>query len=373
MNSPIHRARAARATTPPSSALTRRRLLQGSAALAAGAVGAGALSSCGSASGPAGSTEIDYWLWDANQLPAYSAAIDRFMEENPDVFVRVTQLGWDDYWTKLTASFVAEAGPDAFADHLARYPEFLKLGVIAPLDGLAPLDALPAEHFQDGLQERVDWTGRQAVRAAQGLRHDRRHVRQEVARGGGGWPPRISRAWTGIPRTAAASRRCSPAWRWTRTVCAVTRRASTPRTWPATGWRQTPRSTTRASPQLVRLRPVHRLDVHGCGHLGNPIQLRRRALRRDHGLVLRSRGQGPVPTLRRLRRFQPGPDPAAVGKAALALAGGSWMITTFNNMEGMELGIAPLPSGPIGTPVSMFNGLGTRSPHSRTRRRRRPA
>ena len=27
-------------------------------------------------------------------------------------------------------------------------------------------------------------------------------------------------------------------------------------------------------------------------------------------------------------------------------------------MEGMELGIAPLPSGPVGTPISMFNGLG---------------
>ena len=90
----------------PPRGLSRRRLLTGTAALAAGAAGAVALSSCGTSAAPHGATEIDYWLWDANQLPAYSAAIDAFMAQNPDVFVRITQLGWDDYWTKLTAGFV---------------------------------------------------------------------------------------------------------------------------------------------------------------------------------------------------------------------------------------------------------------------------
>src|SRR5690625_5020508 len=137
--------------TPRTGPLSRRRLLQGSAALAAGAAGAGTLASCGGAQAPAGATEIDYWLWDALQLPAYSAAIDLFMEQNPDIFVRVTQLGWDDYWTKLTASFVAEAGPDAFADHLARFPESVNLGVIAPPADLAPLPHLTAARFPAGL------------------------------------------------------------------------------------------------------------------------------------------------------------------------------------------------------------------------------
>src|SRR5699024_12144564 len=36
------------------------------------------------------------------------------------------------------------------------------------------------------------------------------------------------------------------------------------------------------------------------------------------------------------------------GSSALATAG-SWMISTFASMEGMELGIAPLPEGPVGT------------------------
>src|SRR5690625_6105941 len=37
---------------------------------------------------------------------------------------------------------------------------------------------------------------------------------------------------------------------------------------------------------------------------------------------------------------------------------GWWIITTYENMEGMELGITDLPAGPVGHPVSMFNGLG---------------
>lgn len=202
-----------KSTTTPrparSGAVSRRRLLQGSAALAAGAAGAGTLSACGGAQAPAGATEIDYWLWDALQLPAYSAAIDRFMEHNPDVFVRITQLGWDDYWTKLTASFVAEAGPDAFADHLARFPEFVRLGVIAPLDGLSPLDEVPAERFQEGLQEL--WTGQDGKRYGIpkdydtiAIMYDRNMLAEE------GLSRRIWRAWTGTRTTAAPSSSC---WR----------------------------------------------------------------------------------------------------------------------------------------------------------------
>src|SRR5699024_12159539 len=37
------------------------------------------------------------------------------------------------------------------------------------------------------------------------------------------------------------------------------------------------------------------------------------------------------------------------GSSALAIAG-SWMISTFASMEGMEMGIATLPEGPVGKP-----------------------
>ena len=340
----------------PSRGLTRRRLLQGSAALAAGAAGTAALASCGTSAAPAGATEIDYWLWDANQLPAYSAAIDAFMDQNPDVFVRVTQLGWDDYWTKLTASFVAEAGPDAFADHLARYPEFVKLGVIAPLDDLAPLADITAERFQDGLQEL--WTGQDGTRygipkdydtiavmydknmlAEEGLSEDdlagldwnpedggsfermlaRLTIDENGVRGDeeGFDPTRVARygmgADAGIDYTGQSS--------WSAFAF-------------STGWTFTDADTWGTTFRYDDDRFAATMDWY-------------------FGLV----DKGLFPPFGTFGDSSPVQTQVQSGKAALGLAG-SWMISTWANLEGVDLGIAPLPAGPIGTPMSMFNGLG---------------
>ena len=340
----------------PSRGLTRRRLLQGSAALAAGTAGTAALASCGTSAAPAGATEIDYWLWDANQLPAYSAAIDAFMDQNPDVFVRVTQLGWDDYWTKLTASFVAEAGPDAFADHLARYPEFVKLGVIAPLDDLAPLADITAERFQDGLHEL--WTGQDGTRygipkdydtiavmydknmlAEEGLSEDdlagldwnpedggsfermlaRLTIDENGVRGDeeGFDPTRVARygmgADAGIDYTGQSS--------WSAFAF-------------STGWTFTDADTWGTTFRYDDDRFAATMDWY-------------------FGLV----DKGLFPPFGTFGDSSPVQTQVQSGKAALGLAG-SWMISTWANLEGVDLGIAPLPAGPIGTPMSMFNGLG---------------
>ncbi|HET8795923.1 MAG TPA: sugar ABC transporter substrate-binding protein, partial [Arthrobacter sp.] len=45
------------------------------------------------------------------------------------------------------------------------------------------------------------------------------------------------------------------------------------------------------------------------------------------------------------------------GNAAIA-ADGSWMIRIYAGLQDVDLGIAKIASGPVGHPVSMFNGLG---------------
>ena len=52
-------------------------------------------------------TEINYWLWDALQLPAYKAAAEAFEKANPDIKVKITQTAWGDYWTTLSTGFVS--------------------------------------------------------------------------------------------------------------------------------------------------------------------------------------------------------------------------------------------------------------------------
>ncbi|HLQ80328.1 MAG TPA: sugar ABC transporter substrate-binding protein [Brachybacterium sp.] len=350
MIDPTHRAH------PHRPGLTRRRLLRGSAAVAAGAVGAGALSACGQSAAPAGATEIDYWLWDANQLPAYSAAIDLFMEQNPDIFVRITQLGWDDYWTKLTASFVAEAGPDAFADHLARFPEFVNLGVIAPLDDLAPLADITADRFQEGLQEL--WSDQEGTRygipkdydtvavmydknllAEEGLAPEDLEDLDWNPEDGGSFERMLARLTLDTNGVRGDEEGFDP------TSIARYGLAADPgidytgqTSWSpfalSTGWTFTEAETWGTNFQYDDERFTATMDWY-------------------FGLV----DKGFFPPFGTFGDSSPAQSQLQAGSSALATAG-SWMISTFASMEGMELGIAPLPEGPVGTPVSMFNGLG---------------
>ena len=86
-------------TTTHRQTLARRR----TAAVAALTAGALALTGCAASSAGEDAVALDYWLWDANQLPAYQSCVEAFEEENPDLEVRISQYGWDDYWRKLTA------------------------------------------------------------------------------------------------------------------------------------------------------------------------------------------------------------------------------------------------------------------------------
>ncbi|MET8164345.1 sugar ABC transporter substrate-binding protein [Streptomyces sp. NPDC005329] len=124
----------------------------------AGVLGLSLVSGC--AQGGAGSSAhtVTYWLWDANQQPAYEACAKDFEQRNPGLTVKITQLGWDDYWTKLTASFIAGTEPDVFTDHIQKFGQFADLKVLEPLDDLGIDDA----DYQPGLG--ANWMGQDGRR-----------------------------------------------------------------------------------------------------------------------------------------------------------------------------------------------------------------
>ena len=80
------------------------------------------------------SGDVNYWLWDNAQLPAYQACADAFKTANPNVNVKISQFAWDEYWAKLTNGFIAGDAPDVFTDHLAKYPEFVSQQQLVALD-----------------------------------------------------------------------------------------------------------------------------------------------------------------------------------------------------------------------------------------------
>lgn len=135
------------------------------AAIAAAAAIALSLSACGGGSTPASSEakgEINYWLWDANQLPAYQQCASDFTKANPNITVKITQRGWDDYWTTLTNGFVAGTAPDVFTDHLAKYPEFASKKQLLPLDDAVAKDGVKLDSYNKGLADL--WVGQDGKR-----------------------------------------------------------------------------------------------------------------------------------------------------------------------------------------------------------------
>ncbi len=116
-----------------------------------------ALTACGGGDGDEGGAEatgtIDYWLWDANQQPAYQQCADAFHEANPDLTVNITQRGWDDYWATLTTGFQSGEAPDVFTDHVSKYPEFVANGVLLPIDDAVEEEGVDLDAYAEGLAE----------------------------------------------------------------------------------------------------------------------------------------------------------------------------------------------------------------------------
>lgn len=111
------------------------------------------LTGCSAGAEAGGPTTITYGLWDSNQLPAYEQCAKDFTAANPDIKVKIEQLGWDDYWNKITTGFVSGANFDVFTSHVAFYPEFMLSEQILPLDDFIKADDLDTSIYQDGLLE----------------------------------------------------------------------------------------------------------------------------------------------------------------------------------------------------------------------------
>jgi multiple sugar transport system substrate-binding protein len=96
-------------------------------------------------------------LWDSNQLPAYQQCAADFAKKNPGTTVKITQAGWDDYWTAISTGFVSGTAPDVFTNHLAKYPEFAKNKQLVDLTPYIQKDKVDTKIYAGGL---VDIWGR---------------------------------------------------------------------------------------------------------------------------------------------------------------------------------------------------------------------
>lgn len=101
----------------------------------------------------ASAVTIRYGLWDANQQPAYQACADEFTKQNPNITVKIEQLGWDDYWNGIQTGMVSGSAPDVFTDHLAKFPEFASKGQLLDLQPLVDKDKVDMGQYLPGLAD----------------------------------------------------------------------------------------------------------------------------------------------------------------------------------------------------------------------------
>ncbi|RAH97311.1 ABC transporter substrate-binding protein [Acuticoccus sediminis] len=102
-------------------------------AIASAALGAALLST------PAVAVEIEYWqYYFEGRVQAIDQLIEAFEAENPDITVKHTHFPYAQYRTKIAAAVMAGQGPDVVQLYYGWLPDFLKAGLLEPL---------PAETF----------------------------------------------------------------------------------------------------------------------------------------------------------------------------------------------------------------------------------
>ncbi|MFJ3473400.1 ABC transporter substrate-binding protein [Microbacterium maritypicum] len=115
------------------------------------------LAACSADSGgdAGGTVPIQWWTWDQAQSLSYEKCADLFNEQNPDIDVKVSYYNWNDYWTKLTAGFVAGDAPDTFMNHANYFPEYVSQGQLLALDDLIDSSNFDLDRFSVGVET---WT-----------------------------------------------------------------------------------------------------------------------------------------------------------------------------------------------------------------------
>lgn len=341
----------------------RQRRLRRLAATVALAVPLAALAACGGAPGGAGKGTVEYWLWDSSQQPGYQACADKFHAANPDITIHISQYGWNDYWSKLTAGFIADTAPDVFTDHLSKFAQFADLKVLRPLDELGPTRDIADSDYQAGLAEL--WKGQDGHRYGApkdwdtiSLFYDKKALAaagispEQLATAT--WNPTDGGTFEKIVAHLTVDRAGKRGDEAGFDKNNVVMHGLSSEGSGGAGWGQTQWSAFTGSTGWTAT------DKNPWGtHFNLDDPRLQKTLAWYFGLVRK----GFMPTYDEIGGASPiGTDKEIqTGMAAMGLSG-SWMISTFSKLtdakgKKLDIGIAPTPIGPTGRRASMFNGL----------------
>lgn len=128
--------------------MKKLRIIAGLAAVGLAALG---LAGCSTDGSSGGKTTVNWWTWDDHQAANYKLCIPGFEKANPDITVKISQYNVNDYFTKLTAGFVAGTAPDAFQNSVPLLGQYAGQKQIMPLDDLIKKTGFDLGKFDIGV------------------------------------------------------------------------------------------------------------------------------------------------------------------------------------------------------------------------------
>lgn len=303
------------------------------------------------------SNTINYWLWDSAQQPGYQKCADGFAQDNPGLKVNITQMGWDDYWSKLTAGFIADQAPDVFTNHLGKYAQFVDLGVLLPLDDFEATKGIDSADYQAGLGD--VWVGQDGKRYGAPKDWDTvGYFYDKKLTDAGGISPEQLATMTWNPEDGGSFEKIIAHL----SVDTNGRRGDEPGFdannvkvfgLASDGSGGGNFGQTQWAPYTMSQDGWQPTDTNPWGtHFRFDDPNYQQAVAWYYGLA----EKGYMP---RYSTFGPGTGSYAqfaAGRAALAM-NGSWMISSFSSLKNVELRMAPTPVGPSGKRATPFNGL----------------
>lgn len=108
-------------------------------------------SASGAGASASASGTVNWWTWDEKQAESYKQCLPEFEKQNPGVTVKISQYAVDDYFTKLTAGFVAGTAPDAFQNSVQFFDAYARQGQLEPLDDYIKQDNYDLGDFNVGV------------------------------------------------------------------------------------------------------------------------------------------------------------------------------------------------------------------------------